>query len=170
MMRKNYWAVKHDKSTTRIYRIWIGMKARCYNKNSVPYPHYGARGITVCDEWTDKEHGFMNFYNWSVNHGYEDNLSIDRINVDGNYCPDNCRWADNYIQSVNRHKKKSESGYIGISKHNNCDTYYGRVKVHRKVICTGSAKTALEAAILRDQFIIDHNLENKLNGVLNGNF
>ena len=63
-MRKNQWAIKHDLSRTRIYKIWIGMKARCYNKNSVPYPYYGAKGIRVCEEWKTAPDGFIRFYNW----------------------------------------------------------------------------------------------------------
>lgn len=167
-MRKNYWAIKHDKSYTRIYRIYIGMKARCYNSNSVPYPYYGAKGIKVCDEWLDRETGFMNFYEWSMKHGYQKDLSIDRIDPEKDYSPDNCRWADRYTQNVHLRKKLSNSGYRGISKHQNHDSYYGRVKVYGKVICTGSAPTALEAAIMRDKYIIEHELQNELNGVTNG--
>lgn len=168
-MRKKDWMVKHHLSNTRIYRIYVGMKARCYNPNSVPYPHYGAKGIKVCDEWLNKENGFMNFYRWAMEHGYSDKLSIDRIDASKDYCPENCKWATSYEQNVHLRRKLSTSGYKGISKHNNCDTWYGRLKVHGKVICTGSARTPLEAAIMRNKYIVEHNLLNELSEVGDGN-
>lgn len=153
-------------SQTRIYRIWIGMKARCYNENSVPYPYYGAKGITVCEEWLPCGDGFMRFYEWSMQNGYNDALTIDRIDPSKEYCPSNCRWADKYTQNVHLDKPPGTSGYYGISKHKNHDSWYGRVKVYEKCICTGSGKTPLEAAILREKYIIDHNLLNRRNGVI----
>jgi len=88
----------HHLSNTRLYRIYIGMKTRCYNSKSLSYKDYGGRGITICQEWLDD---FMNFYNWAKDNGYSDNLSIDRINVNGNYEPSNCRWATQEEQSNN---------------------------------------------------------------------
>lgn len=81
----------------RLYRIWEHMKDRCYNENAKVYKHYGGRGITICDEW----HDFKNFYDWAMTHGYNDDLTIDRINVNGNYEPGNCRWVDWNVQANN---------------------------------------------------------------------
>lgn len=89
----------HGKSNTRLYEIWIGMKKRCYNSNCSAYESYGGRGICICNEWLSD---FMNFYIWAMGSGYNDNLSIDRIDVNGNYEPSNCRWATTDEQSSNK--------------------------------------------------------------------
>lgn len=88
----------HGLSDKRIYRIWKAMKSRCYNKNQSCYNRYGGVGITICPEWLND---FMSFYNWSLSNGYNDALSIDRIDYKGNYCPENCRWATTKQQSRN---------------------------------------------------------------------
>ena len=89
----------HKMSGTRIYNEWLGMKARCYNKNAEDYDRYGGRGIKVCEEWRDN---FQAFYDWAMSNGYSDDLTIDRIDNDGNYEPLNCRWADIHTQNRNR--------------------------------------------------------------------
>ena len=86
------------KEHKRIYSIWKQMKSRCYNSNRPKYPLYGGRGISVCEEWLF----FKNFLNWAVNNGYSDDLSIDRIDNDGDYCPENCRFATPTQQTRNR--------------------------------------------------------------------
>ena len=89
----------HNKTNTRLYRIWAAMKQRCYNSNYHAYKNYGGRGIAICDDWVNS---FDNFYNWAIDNGYREDLSIERINVDDNYCPNNCTWITLAQQAQNR--------------------------------------------------------------------
>lgn len=98
---------KHGETThhgfTRLYRIWQAMKRRCdYEKNS-NFKYYGGRGIAVCDEW---QHDFASFRDWALSNGYKEDLSIDRIDVNGNYCPENCRWVSMAEQQRNKRNNK----------------------------------------------------------------
>lgn len=102
---------KHGMYKSRIYKIWEDMHNRCYQKTYHAYCHYGGRGISICSEWL---HDFKCFYDWSMANGYADNLSIDRIDVNGNYEPSNCRWITQKEQLKNRRinngKYYTESG------------------------------------------------------------
>lgn len=89
----------HGMTGTRIHNIWRGMRARCYNPHVKDYKHYGGRGISMSDEWFNS---FMSFYNWAMSNGYDDRLTIDRIDVDENYSAENCRWLTIKDQENNR--------------------------------------------------------------------
>lgn len=95
----------HGKSRTRVYKIWAGMKQRCTNPNADAFENYGGRGIKVCNEWLND---FQSFYEWAMSNGYSDKLTIDRKNNDGDYCPENCRWATYTEQNKNRRKQKKK--------------------------------------------------------------
>lgn len=88
----------HGMSYTPIYRIWYGMKGRCYTKSNTCYHNYGEKGITVCDEWINDPQAFIN---WAMENGYKKGLSIDRKDGTKGYSPDNCRWATNAEQMRN---------------------------------------------------------------------
>ena len=95
----------HGLSKNKIYFIWCSMKDRCYRQNSNDYLNYGGRGITICDEW---KNDFKTFYQWAINNGYKEGLTIERINVNDNYKPSNCTWIENALQS----KNKTNSHYL----------------------------------------------------------
>ena len=126
--------LKHGLGKTRLHSIWLDMRRRCYKKNRKSYKDYGGRGITICDEWKDD---FLSFYIWSINNGYEDNLTIDRIDVDGNYEPNNCRWITKKEQNRNtrtnikityNNQTKSLSEWAEILKIN-YNTLHSRITV-----------------------------------------
>ena len=131
----------HGKRYTRLYRIWMGMRMRCYNKHNKSYADYGGRGIYICNEWmkTGPDNpGFMNFYNWAYDNGYYDQpddtpygemLSIDRIDNDGPYAPWNCRWITIKIQRSNMSTNKYIYDGDNVFKYFEFCEYYG-VDVH----------------------------------------
>lgn len=101
----------------RTFVIWCGMKARCYTKSNISYKSYGAKGVSICNEWLG-EHGFENFHKWAVSNGYKDGLEIDRINTHGNYEPSNCQWV---TKAENQRKQRNTRFFEvnGINKNIN---------------------------------------------------
>ena len=102
---------KHNKHNTRLYEVWRGMKKRCYCTSDQAYKNYGGRGISVCEEWRDN---FQAFYGWAMANGYnpsakQGECTLDRIDVNGNYEPSNCRWVTMKVQQNNRRNNKKES-------------------------------------------------------------
>lgn len=94
--------VSHKKRYTRLYTTWKNMKQRCSNPAATKYDRYGGRGITVCDEWRED---FQTFYDWAMANGYSDDLTIDRIDNDGDYEPSNCQWI---TQAENTRKARND--------------------------------------------------------------
>jgi hypothetical protein len=100
----------HGKSNTRLYQIWSAMKRRCFNKNTKDYKNYGGRGIKICESW---KNDYTNFEKWALKNGYDESApygdcTIDRIDVDGNYEPTNCRWVDLKVQANNKRRQEDE--------------------------------------------------------------
>lgn len=95
----------HGLANTPLYYVWCAMRQRCFSRTHVGYENYGGRGITVCDEWINS---YVPFHEWAMANGYEAGLTIDRIDVDGNYEPSNCRWVTMKVQASNKRNNKKE--------------------------------------------------------------
>jgi len=150
----------HGMTGTRIYRIWKGIKNRCTNHKSKHFENYGGRGISICNDWMINP---MSFIEWSMINGYDENLTIDRIDNDGNYEPSNCRWTTMEVQARNKRKlsKKNTSGYRGVYWHNK--KWYARIGVSGEEIHIGVFNDKISAAMAYDRYVSHNNLEHTKN-------
>lgn len=96
-------AYSHGQCRTRLYRIWSNIKSRCQNPNVDNYGFYGGKGIAVCEEWSKS---FQAFYDWAIANGYKDDLTIDRKDSDGDYCPENCQWITQSENATRANNKR----------------------------------------------------------------
>jgi hypothetical protein len=136
------------------------MKYRCYNTKRREYKWYGARGITVCEEWQD----VTNFVAWAEKtYPNREGYTLDRINNDKGYSPENCRWVDKSTQVINqRIRRTNTSGYVGINWVESKLKWVSRINVEKKRIWLGDYKTIEEAILARDNYITQNNLQYKL--------
>ena len=138
---------RHGMTHTRIYQCWADMKTRCNRPTNPFYHRYGGRGIGYCPEW---EH-FESFYKWAMSHGYENHLTLERIDNDKGYSPDNCKWATQHEQAMNKSHLPSKTGYVGVRKRGN--RYAAEVCRHMKYYYLGMFGTPEEANAARIEFL-----------------
>ena len=136
----------HGMTETRIYRTWSKMKSRCNNPTDHCYPVYGGRGITVCQEWNDS---FETFYEWAIRHGYTDELTIDRIDNDKGYSPDNCQWI---TLSANAGKQRTDAHFAKHGHYCAIDpdgNEYRFINSKEFAAMHGLSASAIRSAVLR---------------------
>lgn len=156
--------VTHNMSRHRLNRIFNNMIQRTTNVKNTHYNNYVALGITVCEEWKNNR---SLFFEWAFQNGYADGLTIDRINVNGNYEPSNCRWTtmDIQIQNSRLLRSTNSTGYKGIEFNKLNNKWRARICVNYKRIQIGYFETQIEAAQAYDDYVILHNLEHTINNV-----
>ena len=150
--------VTHGDTRTRLYNIWRGILERCNNTNAKIYQHYGAKGITICDEWLS----YDVFKEWALSNSYTDDLSIDRKDNANGYNPDNCRWVTPLVQSQNQGLYKTNtSGYKGVSFKKG--KYEASISDNNKRVHLGRFTTAEDAAKAYNAYIVANSTQHQLN-------
>ncbi len=150
----------HGLSNHRFYATWADILQRCNNPQRKTYKHYGARGITVCEEWLD----VRNFVAWAeATHPNIEGMSLDRIDNDKGYSPENCRWVDVTTQILNQRKRKDNtSGFVGVCWDKSIDRWVAWIGVSSKEIKIGQFLLKEEAVLARDKYIVENKLPHKL--------
>lgn len=139
---------RHGQCQTKMYKVHCAIKQRCYNPANKNYKDYGGRGILVCNEWQS----FEPFQDWALANGYEEGLTIERINNNGPYSPDNCTWATRSQQTMNtRTRKDSNSGIKGVRRDERLNKWIARIRLNRKDIYLGIFDCAEDAITARKE-------------------
>lgn len=136
----------HGQTNTRLYRIYKGIKSRCCNKNNPAYKYYGGKGIKICQEW---QNDFMKFYEWSMQNDYNDTLTIDRIKVNGNYEPNNCRWVNAFEQANN----KVTSFYITINNEKHTIAEWSRITKTKSTVLYSKIARLLTQLNVNNEYV-----------------
>lgn len=153
-------ATKSGNCKSPVYQVWIDMKNRCHNTNDQSYRHYGGRGISVTEEWTES---FINFETWCFENGWENWLQLDRIDNDGSYEPSNCRFITHRENTLNQRllSSRNSSGYRGVSFHKVSGKYASRICINYKTTLFGYFDSKKEALEARNNYIIENNVKHE---------
>jgi len=156
-------SITHGLSTHKLYDVWKNIIQRTMNTRNKAFKYYGARGIKVCDRWLDIANFIEDMYPT-----YQDGLTIDRRDNDGNYEPSNCRWITQSTQLMNTRliHSNNTSGYRGVCFDKSRNKWLANIQYRNKAISLGRFKTAIEAAKAYDKYVIENKLEHTINGVL----
>lgn len=154
----------HGMSQNKFYQTWHNMIQRCTNPNHKAYKDYGARGITVCEEWLD----VANFVAWAeATYPNTEGMSLDRIDNDKGYSPENCHWVDRITQALNKRiGKNNKSGFVGVIFNTQKARWVANIGVNSKQIVIGVFKDKMDAVQARDNYIIANELPHKLSGLI----
>jgi hypothetical protein len=151
--------ITHNMTKTRLYGVWKNMRRRCHAPHCSGYKNYGGRGISVCDEW---RYSFEAFRDWALANGYKEDISlnnhnkitIDRINNDGNYEPDNCRWVSEVIQNLNMGMfSTNTSGHKGVSFHKGTNRWRAFTSINNKYVHIGAYRKIEDAIEAREKYM-----------------
>ena len=152
--------ITHGLRTNKFYQTWYGMLQRCTNTMRQDYKNYGGRGIIVCEEWLN----IRNFVDWcDLTHPNQEGYTLDRINNDKGYSPENCTWSDKSTQAINRRMRRTNtSGFVGVGFNKSKGKWEASLKLNNIYKYIGSFLTIEEAVQARDNYIIENNLPHKL--------
>ena len=154
----------HNLRNHGLYKTWLGMLHRCNNPKAAGYKNYGGRGIEVCERWLKVENFIEDMFP-----AFQEGLTLDRRDTNGNYNPDNCRWSKRTTQTRNTRKiwSHNTSGYRGVHFDKNRNKWKVQIFINNKIIHLGRYSTAIEAAMTYDNYVIKNKLEHTINGVVN---
>ena len=148
----------------QLYATWRSMKARCYNPNHKKYHRYGGRGIRVCDEWRNDSQRFIQYW---LSNGWKPGLQIDRIDNDGDYCPENCQLLTNRENTLKANnyglRCDNKTGYRGVRWHSKQQRYETNITIYGRYISIGYYDDLLDAVRAWNDFVINNNLEHEYN-------